>query len=231
MRHPFAMRIIRAMRHKRLFLTVVSAWLPLFCVFAIGTSLVVAQQASALRNPLGTGPDIVAAGRVVFDQACQSCHGPGGIGERGPALNAGAFTHGSEDGDLFRTIREGLSGTQMPPFRGLTDEQIWQVVTYLHSLSGVRPGDAAATARPSRGNPASGERLFFGRAGWASCQQVNGRGGVVGPDLSSVARVSANAIRQKILNPANPLAGPTTGGRGAPVGRGAQLRPVVIVAK
>src|SRR5262245_8667834 len=224
------MRIIRAMRHKHLFVFFVFALSPV-CFLAFGASLLVAQQANALRNPLGTSTEAVAAGRVVFDQACQSCHGPGGIGDRGPALNAGTFTHGSEDGDLFRTIREGLAGTQMPPFRGLTDDQIWQVVTYIRSLSGVRAGDATANATPPRGNRASGETLFFGKAGCASCHQANGRGGVVGPDLSTVARASQDAIRQKILNPASSFTAPAAG-RGAPVGRGgAAPRPVVIVAK
>ena len=43
---------------------------------------------------------------------------------------------------------------------------------------------------------------------------------------------SADAIRQKILNPAAPFAAPAAAGRGGPVGRGgAGARPVVIVAK
>ncbi len=120
----------------------------------------------------------------------------------------------------------------MPPFRGLTDEQIWQIVVYLRTLSGVRTGDPAANATTSRGNRASGETLFFGKANCASCHQVNGRGGIVGPDLSTVARAPADALRQKILNPATPFAAPPAGGRGGPVGRGgAAARPLVTVAK
>ena len=135
--------IIRAMRHKRLFVSFVSSWSPFLCILALGTSLLVAQQPNATRNPLSASADVIAAGRVVFDQTCQSCHAPGGTGDRGPALNTGVFGHGSEDGDLFRTIREGLAGTQMPPFRGLADDQIWQIVVYLRTLSRAsdeRPG-------------------------------------------------------------------------------------------
>jgi alcohol dehydrogenase (cytochrome c) len=209
------------------------SWSPVFLgIFAIGTSLLIAQQAAPARNPLGTGAEIAAAGRVVFDQTCQSCHAPGATGDRGPALNTGVFQHGAEDGDLFRTIREGLAGTQMPPFRGLTDDQIWQIVAYLRSLSGVRTGEPSAAAAPTRGNRPAGETLFFGKAACASCHQVNGRGGVVGPDLSTVARASADAIRQKILNPAGPFAAPSAIGRGAAVGRGGVgARPIVVVAK
>jgi PQQ-dependent dehydrogenase (methanol/ethanol family) len=223
------------MRHQRPSVSFVSAghaWVFAVCVFAASAGLLLAQQPNTRGNPLGSSADVVAAGRVVFDQACQSCHGPGAVGDRGPALNSGAFTRGAEDNDLFRTIREGLAGTQMPPFRGLADDQIWQIVSYLRSLSGVRSGDGLANATPTRGNRASGETLFFGKAGCASCHQVNGRGGIVGPDLSGVGRASFDAIRQKILNPAAPMAPPAVAGRGVAVGRGgAAARPVVIVAK
>jgi PQQ-dependent dehydrogenase (methanol/ethanol family) len=58
---------------------------------------------------------------------------------------------------------------------------------------------------------ASGERLFSGRAQCSACHQVNASGGVAGPDLSNAARLSADAIRQKIVNPS---ANANPGGRG-----------------
>jgi PQQ-dependent dehydrogenase (methanol/ethanol family) len=226
------LRIIRAMRHMPSFGSVVSSSSLVLCVFAVATALLLAQQANTTRNPLGTSAAAIAAGRVVFDQTCQSCHAPGGTGDRGPALNTGVFRNGSEDGDLFRTIRGGLPGTQMPPFSGLTDEQIWQTVAYIRSLAGLRSSEPAANATPVLGDRASGETLFFGKARCASCHQVNGTGGIVGPDLSTVTRASADAIRQKIRNPAAPFAAPPVAGRGVPVGRGgAGARPQVIVAK
>src|SRR5262245_1495953 len=204
-----------------------AAFLP---VLAFATSVLVAQQANTTRNPLEASPAVIASGQTVFDQACQSCHAPGATGDRGPALNTGVFRRGSDDAQLFRTIREGLPGTQMPPFRGLTDEQIWQVVSYLRSLSGGR-GDAPAANIGARGSRTSGETLFFGKASCASCHEVNGRGGVVGPDLSTAARASAEALRQKILNPAAPFAAPAAGRAGAAGRGGAGLRPLVIVAR
>src|SRR5439155_10261946 len=144
----------------------------------------VAQQSDTTRNPLGASPAAVAAGRVVYDQTCQACHGPAGQGDRGPALNTGTFARGSEDRDLFRTIREGVAGSQMPPFTALGDEQTWQVVSYLRSLSRPAAVEAAApeAAATADGDPVRGEMLFFGSAGCANCHQMNGRGGVVGPD-------------------------------------------------
>src|ERR1700732_4680682 len=76
------------------------------------------QQSDRVINPLSGNPAAVEAGRRLFDQTCQSCHGPAGQGEtgRGPALNTGSFAHGGEDADLFHTIRTGVPGSTMPAF-------------------------------------------------------------------------------------------------------------------
>ena len=234
---------------RSLFALFVTSWFHFVVVpLAIGAVVLVAQQSDTTRNPLGTSPAAIAAGRVIYDQACQSCHAPAGQGDRGPALNTGTFAHGREDGDLFHSIREGVPGSQMPPFRALNDEQVWQLVSYVRSLSGsgsVEPAAADGPALPG-GNRAAGEASFFGKAGCASCHQVNGRGGVVGPDLSTAGRMSVEALRRKILDPSTALATPPAGGRGAgpstPPGAGpaiplavnrggAGARPQVIVAK
>jgi PQQ-dependent dehydrogenase (methanol/ethanol family) len=182
-----------------------------------------AQQSDTTRNPLGTNPAAIAAGQQLYNRTCQACHGPAGVGERGPALNTGAFAHGREDGDLFHVIRDGVTGSQMPPFRELSDEQVWQLVSYVRSLTNPPPTSPAAAVAASGGIPANGERLFFGTAGCAGCHQVNGRGSIVGPDLSTAGRRPLPALRQKILDP---NARETTG-RG---GRGRGAIPQVIVA-
>ena len=68
------------------------------------------------------------------------------------------------------------------------------------------PNDAAA----------AGEALFFGKAGCASCHEVNGRGGIAGPDLSGAGQTSPEVLRAKILNPNAPAQTPP-GGRGGPL--------------
>src|SRR5262249_4346320 len=187
----------------------VQRWLLVACVAGAAVAAPFAQQSDTTRNPLAGQADAAAAGHRLFDQTCQSCHGPAGQGERAPAVDRGVFTHGNEDSDLFHTIRAGLPGTQMPPFPALTDQQIWQLVSYLRSLNSGGTPSPSATA--STGDRAAGEAIFFGKAGCASCHDVNGRGGIVGPDLSTVGRASAAALRAKILNPGEPPAG----GRGA----------------
>ncbi len=114
----------------------------------IGVSVPLAQRSDTTRNPLANNADAAAAGRRLYDQTCQSCHGPAGQGDRGPALDAGRFVHGNEDGDLFHAIRGGVPGSQMPPFEGLSDEQTWQLVSYIRSLTAVAPAPARQAAPP-----------------------------------------------------------------------------------
>ena len=70
--------------------------------------------------------------------------GVGDPGRGGPALNTTGLKHGDGDADLFRTIRQGVSGTQMPPYKGLRDEQVWQLVSYIRSLQNRGASPAAA---------------------------------------------------------------------------------------
>ena len=55
---------------------------------------------------------------------------------------------------------------------------------------------------------------MFARAQCATCHEIDGAGGIVGPDLSTAARYGADALRNKILDPdqaiaaAAPAAGP-----------------------
>jgi len=172
-----------------------------------------ARQAPQTVNPFSGDTAAVAAGRELYNQMCQSCHGAAGQGtDRGPALASGTFAHGSADGDVFRSIRNGVPGTQMAGFPGLGDPDVWRLVTYVKSL---QPNSAVASAAggPTGGDVSVGEQLFFGAAECASCHEVNGRGGIVGPDLSGAARYSPEAIRRKLLEPNNPMG--TGGGRGS----------------
>jgi alcohol dehydrogenase (cytochrome c) len=203
---------------------------------AVATGALFAQQPPAsdtVTNPLATNLTAAAEGQRIYDGTCQTCHGPAGAGDPGrggPALNASGLKHGDGDADLFRTIRQGVPGTQMPPYKGLRDEQVWQLVTYIRSLQNTAASSGAARGvGAAEGDVAAGEALFFGRAGCASCHEINARGGVTGPDLSNAGRLSAAAIRQKIVSPDEPLP-PVPGARGGGGGRGGPP-PVTLVVK
>jgi hypothetical protein len=85
----------------------------------------------------------VAAGKHLYERFnCVGCHGHGG-GGIGPPLLDGEWIHGSEPATIFTVIVEG-SPNGMPSFRGkIPEAQVWQLVAYVRSLSGLVPHDAA----------------------------------------------------------------------------------------
>jgi PQQ-dependent dehydrogenase (methanol/ethanol family) len=190
----------------------------------------VAQEHTATNgtNPLAGSPAAVAAGERLYRQTCQACHGGQARGDRGPALATNNFAHGNDDADLFRSIRSGISGSAMPSFSKLTNDQTWQLVSYIRSLSG---GGAIETVS---GDAAAGEQLFYGKAACGSCHSVNARGGLVGPDLSAAGRTAAATLRAKILNPDTDV-NPNERGRRAPsavvvkTADGSELRGVLRI--
>lgn len=95
---------------------------------------------AGLTNPLGA--DAAGQGAEVFRANCEMCHGPQGHGD-GPAgqaldphpRNLAELQSKAGDDFLFWRIREGKPGTSMVAWKGiLTDEQIWQVISFLHTL-------------------------------------------------------------------------------------------------
>jgi len=204
------------------------------------TTFFATQQADVVVNPLAGNPAAIQAGARTFDNVCANCHGRAGEGDvRGPALNTGQFQHGGQDADLFHTIRAGVPGSDMDPNPNLPDERVWQLVAYIKSLSApARPASDAAAA-PLTGNAADGETLFFGRAECSTCHEVKGRGGVVGPDLSTAGTTPWTALRQKIVDPNAAAAGGGGagrggrggGGRGGGRGGGPQFATVIVKQK
>jgi alcohol dehydrogenase (cytochrome c) len=180
------------------------------------TLTLVAQQSDTTRNPLGADASAVAAGQRLYDQGCAGCHAAAGQGsDRAPALT-GRFAHGGEDGDLFHSIREGIPGTAMTAHRELNDQQTWQVVSYIRSLAGAaRPAPAGS---PSPGDTTAGAAVFA-RAQCATCHEIDGVGGIVGPDLSTAGRFSPDALRRKILDPDQPMQASAAAGPPRPAAR------------
>ena len=162
-------------------------------------------------NPLKDTAAAAVEGRALYAKTCQSCHGPAGEGsDRGPSLR-GRLTHGNADADLFRAIRRGVPGTQMPPFAAALSDTRRGSSSRCANLQGQPRRNAAQVRRRGGGRSAV---LRPGRL--RELSQVNGRGGVVGPDLSRPDDFSSRAA-PKIVDPNAAPAG-AAGGRG---GRGA----------
>jgi putative heme-binding domain-containing protein len=145
------------------------------------------------KNPLEGNAEAIRAGTSMYRQKCADCHGMDARGVRGPDLTQVWATGRTDDG-LFRTLRNGVPGTEMPPvagFGGTSDEDLWKMLAYLKTLAAPAPND------PPRGNAENGEKIF--RVNCLSCHRVNNaQGGRLGPDLSRVglSRTRAALTRQ-----------------------------------
>jgi putative heme-binding domain-containing protein len=150
-------------------------------------ALLRAQSADppAATNPLVANPDAIQAGMGIFRSRCADCHGMDARGVRGPDLTE-VWASGRTDAGLFRTLRRGVPGTEMPSVGPRTsDDEIWKVLAYLKTIA------APAIADAGTGDATKGERIF--RAQCAGCHRVNGTGGRLGPDLSRVGVARARA--------------------------------------
>ncbi|HWI15773.1 MAG TPA: c-type cytochrome [Burkholderiales bacterium] len=85
----------------------------------------------------------ISQGKQLFDWFnCSGCHNRGG-GGMGPALMDDKWIYGADPANIYATIVEGRPNG-MPSFRGrIPDPQVWQLVAYVRSMSGLAPSAAA----------------------------------------------------------------------------------------
>jgi cytochrome c oxidase cbb3-type subunit 3 len=100
---------------------------------------------TTLQNPYEHNAYAVSEGQRLYEWFnCSGCHAHGG-GNIGPALMDDAWIYGSAPENIFATIVEGRPNG-MPAFRRkIPDQQVWQLVAYVRSMSGqlrkdVSPG-------------------------------------------------------------------------------------------
>lgn len=145
-----------------------------------------AAQTTPATNPHTGNEAAIRAGMALFRFRCADCHGMDAKGVRGPDLTQ-VWASGRTDEGLFRTLRNGVAGTEMPAVDvRTTDDEVWKILAYLRTLA------ASDTTEKVAGNAANGERLF--RAQCAGCHRVNGRGGRLGPDLSRIGVARARPV-------------------------------------
>jgi len=149
-----------------------------------------ASSTQALRTP-----EAVERGHKLFGSACAGCHGAHGEGGRGPKLSEGELVRGAKDEKLFSSIKNGVPGTEMPPFP-LPDDQIRELLGFIRSLSA--PAADAIVA----GDAEAGRTVFYGAGGCNSCHRIRGEGGFLGPDLSNAgATRTLLQLRTALTNP------------------------------
>jgi len=114
--------------------------------FIAGAWLLIAAQSASeaqaiVRNPIPPTSDSVAAGQIVYERYCLTCHGVNGRGD-GPGaeglepppadLSIHVPLHG--DADIYRFIANGIEGTAMVGLAdNLTDDEIWHAINFIRA--------------------------------------------------------------------------------------------------
>ncbi|WP_297181130.1 cytochrome c/FTR1 family iron permease [Thermomonas sp.] len=148
---------------------------------ALASDLLAAYGVAAAPR---TVPEVVT-GKALYAQACASCHGASGRGDgaAGVALDPPpiAFTDAQRAAQrsplaLYEAISRGVSGTAMPGFPQLSEEQRWALAFY---VGGLALDDAQR---------AQGEQL------WNARPDLHG----VLPDLETLAHTSQAQLSQRM---------------------------------
>jgi cytochrome c oxidase cbb3-type subunit 3 len=110
-----------------------------------------------VQNPYADNAYAVSEGQKLYDAYnCSGCHFHGG-GGIGPPLMDNTWTYGSEPQNIYADIVEGRPNG-MPSFRGkIPDQQVWEIVAFVRSMSGQLSKDVAPgrSDEMQGGNPPS----------------------------------------------------------------------------
>jgi mono/diheme cytochrome c family protein len=137
-------------------------WFVLIAILALaivaGAAAAMAQEEvpppyAGVHNPFSWDDEQArAAGEAVYKRSCIGCHSPTGDG-----ITQADFTHDAFTADLeaepdffFYVVSEGRLSNGMPGFKGsLSEDERWQVLTYVHSLSSAAPANPEPTETPT----------------------------------------------------------------------------------
>jgi mono/diheme cytochrome c family protein len=113
---------------------------------AASTEAPVPAPYAGMKNPLAGKADAVDAGKATFMDNCSTCHGdkgkgdgPGGASLKVKPADLTEVAANDEDDRIIWTISEGGAAAgksaDMRPWKDqLSQEEIWQVVTYMRTL-------------------------------------------------------------------------------------------------
>jgi alcohol dehydrogenase (cytochrome c) len=90
--------------------------------------------------------DDISSGKSIFLRNCAACHGNDARGGHGPSLAKANYRVGSSDWALYKTVRDGISGTAMPSIDLSIDER-WQVIGFLRTLDSHSSGQSTVANR------------------------------------------------------------------------------------
>lgn len=147
----------------------------------------------------------VAVGKQVYEQNCIYCHQADAIGKAGfaPSLTNKELLSVASDKFFMSTIRDGRSGTGMPPFAHLGKKKIKAIVAYLRTFEKVPNRSRAIDGQPASYGDARQGKFWFNQI-CVTCHGVEGKGyanGVVGTAIGNkdfLRKVSDGFIRETV---------------------------------
>jgi glucose/arabinose dehydrogenase len=101
----------------------------------------------SVRNPYAGQPQAIDAGKAIFSRICATCHGQAGAGTGNVPSLAHGPVQSAPDGAIFWYITNGDASNGMPAWESLPEEQRWQLIAYIKSLS--KSDGAAQTELPA----------------------------------------------------------------------------------
>ena len=155
------------------------------------------------------------AAKRAYESRCDGCHGEDGAGGgHGPNIVDLAQPRATTVDALKELIRKGVPDAGMPAFP-IADNELTLIAGYVAALR------APAGDHPVEGDAAAGQRFFEGKGNCSSCHMVRGNGGLLGPDLSNLARQrKLGQIEQALRDPGSVQAAAGRGGAGGGGRRG-----------
>jgi cytochrome c oxidase cbb3-type subunit 3 len=159
------------------------------------------QPTPAPHEQPAEDPAAVQRGQALFRSTCGFCHGEDATGARAPDLVRSVIVSHDNQGDLVGpVIRNGRPDMGMPSFVKLSDDQVRDIVAFLHHQayealqSGHVSGDYPA-AKLLTGNAEAGKQFFYSAGNCSHCHSVTG-------DLAGIAtKLKPIDLQQHMIYP------------------------------
>ena len=97
------------------------------------------EKYRAMANPFEHDSTAPAAGKFLYDQHCEECHGKTADGTRRAPSLLRDRVQTAPSGSIFWLITNGVVWHGMPVWSKLPEPERWQIVSYIKSL-GSSPG-------------------------------------------------------------------------------------------
>lgn len=102
-----------------------------------GVLLAIARAPMSARekqDPYQGDPAAILAGKKLFREHCEECHGADARGNQHAANLRASDVQKATPGELEWLLRNGNLARGMPSWSGLPPQRLWQIVAYLKTL-------------------------------------------------------------------------------------------------